>query len=88
MGTPHQGSRLADWATIIGRIVKFANFGANTNADLLNSLKDSAPILFEISKSFADRSGLAILSFYELDNLPSVGFRVGFLPFCSLKLVC
>jgi hypothetical protein len=70
---------------MIGHIVSFAQFGANTNTSLPNSLKVSAPILFEILKSFADRSGLAILSFYELDNLPGVGFRVGFLERASLE---
>ncbi|OAG34031.1 hypothetical protein AYO21_11824 [Fonsecaea monophora] len=77
LGTPHQGSKVADWAKIIGTIAKYASAATSTNDSLLKSLKKGSPELFEISKSFIDRSPtLSILSFFELDKLPRMNFRV------------
>jgi hypothetical protein len=74
--TPHRGSRLADWTNVVARIVKFASLGTSSNPALLKSLEERSPDLWEISKSFVDRSGLAILSFYELEKLPYASFKV------------
>lgn len=77
-GTPHQGSKLASWGMIVANIVDFATIGTNTNKGLIKALKDRSPQLYDISKSFVDRSGIPILTFYELDKLPNANFKVGF----------
>ena len=89
-GTPHKGSMAANWGTIIANIVDKAAFGTGANTSLLKALKERAPELFNISKSFVYRSGIPILTFYEMDFLEHLNFKVNEpLPFvlaCTLTL--
>lgn len=76
-GTPHRGSSLANWSTVLGNIASFASFGSKTNWKLSQNLQTESGQLQEISKSFVDRSkALQIISFYETDKMDFLNQRV------------
>lgn len=76
-GTPHQGSKTANWGTIIANILNAASFELNMNTTLINNLEKQSGVLFEISESFVDRGkGLKITSFYETRKLGGTNFVV------------
>ncbi|KAI1076580.1 hypothetical protein F5B20DRAFT_555609 [Whalleya microplaca] len=65
-GTPHRGSQLASWASIIAKILKSASFGTTTNLQLAEDLEPQSRILDYISASFRNQSSnLRIISCYE-----------------------
>ncbi|KAF3766683.1 hypothetical protein M406DRAFT_233005, partial [Cryphonectria parasitica EP155] len=76
-GTPHRGSSLAVWSTVLGNIASVATFGSKTNRKLSQDLKMDSVSLQSISKSFVDRAkNLQIISFYETDKMDYLNCRV------------
>lgn len=76
-GTPHRGSSLANWSTVLGNIASVASFGSKTNWKLSQNLQTESGQLHEISKSFVDRAkALQIISFYETDKMDFLNQRV------------
>ena len=64
LGTPHRGSNLASWASILVSISKVAFL--NPRADLLDDLKKNCKTLKDISEDFTKIVGEYIVkSFYE-----------------------
>ncbi|GAW20598.1 hypothetical protein ANO14919_101060 [Xylariales sp. No.14919] len=69
-GTPHRGSSIACLGNILGRVLKAASFGANTNAQLLRDLEKGSPVLDDIATTFMNRRyDFQICSFYETDKM-------------------
>jgi protein SERAC1 len=76
-GTPHRGSSLATWSTLLGSVVLAVSFGTMTNLGLSKDLQSHSIALQEISKSFVDRAkNLQIVSFYETDKMDLLNCRV------------
>jgi protein SERAC1 len=76
-GTPHRGSSLANWSTVLGNIASFASGGSQTNWKLSQHLQTKSEQLHQISKSFVDRAkALQIFSFYETDKMDFLNQRV------------
>lgn len=79
-GTPHRGSALASWSTLLKNVVKAMSFGTTTNSKLSKNLESQSLSLQEISKSFVDRAkNLKMIIFYELDKLDFLNCRVKFI---------
>lgn len=73
MGTPHRGSELAGWSSMLSTILNLATFGKAIRKDLLQQLKTTSQALMEISKQFVQRStGLKIMSFVEQQVEPNL----------------
>ncbi|SCV27413.1 uncharacterized protein FFB14_01537 [Fusarium fujikuroi] len=69
-GTPHRGSGLASWGTILSSILKTASLGTSTNTQLSRDLERQSRDLDRISQSFnLKSSGLKIYSFYETEKM-------------------
>ncbi|XXH00550.1 hypothetical protein Hte_006898 [Hypoxylon texense] len=67
-GTPHRGSSVANWATLLGNLVKVIPTGMRTT--ILKGLKTNSRELQGISQSFVERGAeLNITSFYEMYKL-------------------
>ncbi|KAL5326083.1 hypothetical protein ACEPPN_007221 [Leptodophora sp. 'Broadleaf-Isolate-01'] len=69
-GTPHQGSGLASYATILAQIPLVV--GIDTHPQLLIALKKTSKDLKRLTETFReymDRSGISVVSFYELRTL-------------------
>lgn len=76
-GTPHRGSSLANWSTVLGNVASYASLGSKTNWKLSQNLQTESGQLQEISKSFVDRAKtLQIISFYETDKMDFLNQRV------------
>ncbi|OKP07146.1 Protein SERAC1 [Penicillium subrubescens] len=76
-GTPHQGSDLASWGTVLSNIIRFGTLGTTTNSRLSRDLESNSRILASISKSFVERGkDLEIYSFYETDMMKRLNCRV------------
>ncbi|RPA89570.1 hypothetical protein L873DRAFT_1754902 [Choiromyces venosus 120613-1] len=67
MGTPHRGSTIADWTTMLVSIVdSMLVVGTSMRSDLLKNLQTNSDALQQITNSFISRtSGLQIVTFYE-----------------------
>ncbi|EXM16559.1 P-loop containing nucleoside triphosphate hydrolase [Fusarium oxysporum f. sp. vasinfectum] len=69
-GTPHRGSGLASWGTMLSSILKTASLGTSTNTQLSRDLEPNSRDLDRISQSFKMKSsGLKIYSFYETEKM-------------------
>jgi hypothetical protein len=69
-GTPHKGSAIAGAAHLLGKMLKTASFGVNTNTTLLKDLEIHSPKLEQISDTFLQLGqALNIVSFYETDKM-------------------
>ncbi|KAG4442234.1 hypothetical protein IFR05_002283 [Cadophora sp. M221] len=69
-GTPHQGSGLANYATVLARIPLV--IGIDTHPQLLNSLRKTSKDLKRLTDDFRDcidATGISVVSFYELRTL-------------------
>jgi hypothetical protein len=76
-GTPHRGTNLAQWATLLENILKASSLGTSTNARLGKELQSRSEILSKISKSFVERGkSLAIFTFYETEVMPYMNCKV------------
>ncbi|KAJ4319205.1 hypothetical protein N0V84_006487 [Fusarium piperis] len=70
LGTPHRGSDLASWGTMLSAMLKAASFGTSTDTQLPKDLEPDSRDLERISQSFKARSaGLRIYSFYETEKM-------------------
>jgi len=87
-GTPHRGSSLAGWSTLLGNIASGVSFGIQTNKRLSKGLESQSQVLLDISKSFIDRArNLQLVSFYETDKMDFLNCRVcGLFLFLALQL--
>ncbi|KAK0509728.1 hypothetical protein JMJ35_008122 [Cladonia borealis] len=66
LGTPHGGSKLAAWGTLLSNVVNSVTFGQAVRKDLLKNLERDSAVLEEISRQFVQRAeSLQIMSFYE-----------------------
>ena len=90
-GTPHRGSRVASWATVMSNFINTCPFYTPVRKQLLSDLSLSSTVLAEISTSFRGlASNIEIKSFYETSRMPplkglvSVYIRVS----CSSKSLC
>ncbi|KAJ3537607.1 hypothetical protein NM208_g4450 [Fusarium decemcellulare] len=71
MGTPHQGSNIADWTSFLTNSIQIVSGNRIVRNDLLKDLRTHSSTLLEISKSFLPRSSnLAIMSFVETQVEP------------------
>lgn len=69
-GTPHRGSGLAHWGTMLSSILKAAALGSSTNSQLTKDLERKSKVLENISSSFIDLGkDLKIFSFHEVDTM-------------------
>ncbi|KAF4971464.1 hypothetical protein FSARC_1692 [Fusarium sarcochroum] len=69
-GTPHRGSDLANWGTMLSAILKAGSFGTSTNTQLSKDLMPDSRDLERISRSFvALSSTLKVYSFYETEKM-------------------
>ncbi|KAM7210098.1 ankyrin repeat protein [Rhypophila decipiens] len=68
-GTPHTGSSMASWASIMARLLKTAALGTSTNTLLSMELSPKSDVLDHISESFKERCNtrdkFRVISFYE-----------------------
>lgn len=77
-GTPHRGSSLANWSTLLSHVASGVSLGTKTNKRLSKGLESQSQVLQEISKSFIDRArSLQLVSFYETDKMDFLNRRVG-----------
>ena len=66
MGTPHRGSELIPWATLLSNLINIASIGQGIRKDLLRNLKTESNVLIDISSRFIHRATpLKIMTFIE-----------------------
>ncbi|KXH54055.1 ankyrin repeat protein [Colletotrichum salicis] len=69
-GTPHRGSSLAQWGTIMAQFLKTASLGTSTNTRLSKDLEPDSRLMDYISESFRLQCGnLKVVSCYETKKL-------------------
>ncbi|XWW98067.1 hypothetical protein V2A60_006063 [Cordyceps javanica] len=69
-GTPHRGSDIAQWGTMLGSILKIGSLGSTTNLQLTKDLEPKSRVLTQISDSFTGHGkSLTIFSFYETEKM-------------------
>jgi hypothetical protein len=75
LGTPHRGSDLAFFGSVVGNVLKMA--GKRTNVDILRLLKPDNETLMETEDAFGiwlrHKGNFNISCFYEELELPGVG---------------
>lgn len=75
--TPHRGSDLAYWDSLVGRLMNTATLSYTKNANLSKTLRVDSDRLKRISDSFAYRGwNFQIRSFYETEFMPGLNCRV------------
>jgi hypothetical protein len=66
MGTPHRGSELIPWTTLLSNLINVASIGQGIRKDLLRNLKTESNLLMGISRQFIHRTTpLKIMTFIE-----------------------
>ncbi|RDW58786.1 hypothetical protein BP6252_13262 [Coleophoma cylindrospora] len=76
-GTPHKGSGLASWSTLLSNIVKASSLGVRTHSKLSKDLELQSSTIQGISNSFVERSKeLVILTFHETDKMEFLNCKV------------
>ncbi|KAF2741827.1 hypothetical protein M011DRAFT_413767, partial [Sporormia fimetaria CBS 119925] len=79
LGTPHCGSDLANWGSVVGNLAKFIK---NANVDIINVLKTDSEVLARIQRdfhtmlrgpSFEFRAPIKITCFYEELSVAGAG---------------
>lgn len=89
-GTPHRGSDMAKWATVLGAMLKAGSIGSSTNTDIAKDLLPRSRMLQSISKSFIERGRqLKIYSFYETQKMDFMNDVVSGIPggtLCGMNL--
>jgi hypothetical protein len=76
-GTPHRGSSVATWSTLLANTMSAARLGTATNKVLSRDLQTQSEVLQQISKSFVQRAkSLQLISFYETDKMDYMNCRV------------
>ncbi len=87
MSTPHGGSSVASWATVLGNIGNLATLGlqgvtGSFNTSLTKDLKGNSQALKDITRQFVNIfaanifADISISSFYETKTTSLVGCRV------------
>ncbi|KAJ6788410.1 hypothetical protein PWT90_04691 [Aphanocladium album] len=75
--TPHRGSDLAYWDSLVGRLISAATLSYTKNAHLSRTLRVDSDRLKHISDAFAYRGWtFQIRSFYETEFMPGLNCRV------------
>lgn len=88
LGTPHRGSRIATWASIVASAARAAQLGTGTNSGLVTLLSSNSNALWDISTQFVERAeGLHIRTFYETEAMEAMNSLVRILCFCSSRLL-
>lgn len=68
--TPHKGSAVASFASILGRALSGASLGAHTNAQLVKDLERNSPKLEQVSNTFLQNAHhLRVITFHELNKM-------------------
>jgi hypothetical protein len=66
MGTPHRGSELIPWTTLLSNLINVASIGRGIRKDLLRNLKTESDLLMGISRQFIHRATpLKVMTFIE-----------------------
>jgi hypothetical protein len=66
LATPHQGTTLASWATLLSNVVNAVSLGQASRTQLLQDLRARSETLMEISRQFVQRSvPLKLMTFTE-----------------------
>lgn len=74
MGTPHRGSGIAPWASIVSKIVNTASFSRSIRRDLIRKLRRDSKALRDITMSFVlGAESLQIVSVYERNVTRGLG---------------
>jgi hypothetical protein len=76
MGTPHRGSDMAKWASMLKELFNKVNVGSST--ELLADLKKGSRTLMQINSDFVERCPKfqQILSFFEMHESRGLMTRV------------
>ncbi|KAJ5203914.1 uncharacterized protein N7498_004793 [Penicillium cinerascens] len=73
LGTPHRGSRIASWGSIVASAARAAQLGTGTNSGLVTLLSSNSDALWDISTQFIERAeGLDIRTFYETETMEAM----------------
>ncbi|KAK5660882.1 hypothetical protein OQA88_12253 [Cercophora sp. LCS_1] len=76
-GTPHRGSDVAGWATVLGGVLKVGMAGTSTNTGLVKDLERGSRVLEGIGEAFVNAGReLVVFSFYETERLEGTSFLV------------
>lgn len=71
MGTPHRGSEVASWASMVQQIAKTVMLSQSFRRELLKNLKYNSEILGNISRQFVPHTvSFPIRTFYEQEITP------------------
>ncbi|KAK7997595.1 hypothetical protein PG989_005635 [Apiospora arundinis] len=71
LGTPHQGSKIADVGTVVGMIINLCSASPTIRTDLLDILKYDSAVLHQLSVSVRQRlEDLDVVTFYETAPTP------------------
>jgi len=71
MGTPHRGSNLADWGSMLSRLAKVAFL--SPKKEFLDNTKKNGKGLIELSEDFVNiASRYSFKSFYEENKVKGV----------------
>lgn len=66
MGTPHRGSDLVPWASLMSNLINLASLGQGIRKELIQSLEKDSHMLLDISLQFIHRAeSVKIMSFLE-----------------------
>jgi hypothetical protein len=77
LGTPHRGSRVASWSSIVASAARAAQLGTGTNSGLVTVLSSNSNTLWDISTQFVERAeGLQIRTFYETELMEAMSSLV------------
>lgn len=78
MGTPHQGTAVANIASIVSSVIGIATAGLSTPKKLTKSLKKESEMLLDLSDGFRHQK-INILSFYETEAMTGMSSPVSLL---------
>lgn len=69
-GTPHKGSAIASFASILGKALSGASLGTHTNTQLVKDLERHSFKLEQVSDTFLQNAHhLRVITFYELNKM-------------------
>jgi hypothetical protein len=79
LGTPHQGSSLSNWSSLLATVASSVTLGTSTNTPLVKALESNSKALWRISTSFVDRGKdlPLIFSFFETEKMGYMNCVVG-----------
>jgi hypothetical protein len=81
MGTPHRGTDIASWGTLLSRLANALTLSSTVRTDLFKDLETGSKTLQVISRQFVQRGSLIrIVSFYEREGTGSANVLVSCYP--------